>query len=179
MRAVQIDEFGGPEVLELVDLPAPVPGDGELLVDVSTAGLNFADIHQREDSYIAKYELPLVLGGEVAGTDPGGRRVISLLRSGGYAEQAAARSDQTFPIPDGLEDGAALALLQSLAVFRYDHVGQFLGGGLVAALVEGDLAALDQVHPVAHLEHLAVVVRDDDDRNVALGLEPGDEVEDD
>ena len=99
MRAVQIDEFGGPEVLRPVDLPSPVPGEGELLVDVSTAGLNFADIHQREDSYIAKYDLPLVLGGEVAGTDPDGRRVISLLRSGGYAEQAVARADQTFPIP--------------------------------------------------------------------------------
>ena len=59
-------------------------------MEVSTAGLNFADTHQRENSYLAKYDLPLVLGGEVAGTDPDGRRVVSLLRSGGYAEYAAA-----------------------------------------------------------------------------------------
>jgi len=111
MRAVQIEEFGGPEVLKLVDLPVPEPGEGELLVKVERAGLNFADTHQRENSYLAKYELPLVIGGEVAGTDPDGRRVISLLRSGGYAEYAAARADQTFPIPDGVDDGAALALL--------------------------------------------------------------------
>ena len=72
MRAVQIDEFGGPEVLKVVDLPTPEPGEGEVLVEVSTAGLNFADTHQRENSYLARFELPLVLGGEVAGTDPGG-----------------------------------------------------------------------------------------------------------
>ncbi len=57
-----------------------------MLIEVSRAGMNFADTHQRENSYLAKYELPLVLGGEVAGTDPDGRRVLALLRSGGYAE---------------------------------------------------------------------------------------------
>jgi NADPH2:quinone reductase len=138
MRAVQIEEFGGPEVLNVVDLPAPVPGEGELLVDVSTAGLNFADIHQREDSYIAKYALPLVLGGEVAGTDPDGRHVISLLRSGGYAEQAVARSDQTFPIPDGLEDGAALALLiQGLTAWHLYRTSAKLGAGESVVVVSG------------------------------------------
>ena len=72
----------------------------------------------------------------------------------------------------------AAALLQCPAVLRHDDLGEFVGGGLVAALVEGDPAALDQVHPVAHLEHLAVVVRDDDDRDVALRLELRDEVKD-
>jgi NADPH:quinone reductase len=138
MRAVQIEEFGGPEVLKVVDLPEPVPGEGELLVDVSTAGLNFADIHQREDSYIAKYDLPLVLGGEVAGTDPDGRRVISLLRSGGYAERAVALSGQTFAIPDGLEDGAALALLiQGLTAWHLYRTSAKLGAGESVLVVSG------------------------------------------
>ncbi len=138
MRAVQIEQFGGPEVLNVVDLPAPVPGEGELLVDVSTAGLNFADIHQREDSYIAKYELPYVLGGEVAGTGPDGRRVISLLRSGGYAERAVARADQTFPIPDGLDDGAALALLiQGLTAWHLYRTSAKLGAGESVVVVSG------------------------------------------
>jgi NADPH2:quinone reductase len=138
MRAVQIEQFGGPEVLNVVDLPAPVPGEGELLVDVSTAGLNFADIHQREDSYIAKYELPYVLGGEVAGTGPDGRRVISLLRSGGYAEQAVARVDQTFPIPAGLDDGAALALLiQGLTAWHLYRTSAKLGPGESVVVVSG------------------------------------------
>src|SRR5215211_2808664 len=111
MRAVQIEEFGGPEVLHVVDLPRPQPGEGELLVKVATAGMNFADTHQRENSYLARFELPLVLGGEVAGTTEDGRRVVSLLRSGGYAEYAAAPEATTFDIPEGLGEGEALALL--------------------------------------------------------------------
>src|SRR5918992_84176 len=78
MRAVQIDEFGGPEVLQVVDLPKPEPGDGEVLIRVSRAGMNFADTHQRENSYLARYETPMVLGGEVAGTTEDGRRVLAV-----------------------------------------------------------------------------------------------------
>ena len=111
MRAVQIDEFGGPEVLQVVDLPKPEPGDGEVLIEVSRAGMNFADTHQRENSYLARYEVPLILGGEVAGTTEDGRRVVALLPSGGYAEYVAAPAATVYPIPDGLDDGAALALL--------------------------------------------------------------------
>ena len=111
MRAVQIDEFGGPEVLQVVDLPKPEPGDGEVLIEVSRAGMNFADTHQRENSYLARYEVPLILGGEVAGTTEDGRRVVALLPSGGYAEYVAAPEATVYPIPDGLDDGAALALL--------------------------------------------------------------------
>jgi NADPH:quinone reductase len=111
MRVVQIDEFGGPEVLQVVDVPNPEPGDGEVLIEVSRAGMNFADTHQRENSYLARYEVPLILGGEVAGTTEDGRRVVALLPSGGYAEYVAAPEATVYPIPDGLDDGAALALL--------------------------------------------------------------------
>jgi NADPH:quinone reductase len=111
MRAVQIEEFGGPEVLQVVDLPKPEPEDGQVLIEVSRAGMNFADTHQRENSYLARYEVPLILGGEVAGTTEDGRRVVALLPSGGYAEYVAAPEATVYPIPDGLDDGAALALL--------------------------------------------------------------------
>src|SRR5215218_11024417 len=111
MRAVQIQEFGGPEVLQVVDVPTPEPADGEVLIDVSRSGINFADTHQRENSYLARYEVPMVLGGEVAGTTPDGRRVVALLRQGGYAEHAVAPESTVFPIPDGFDEGAALALL--------------------------------------------------------------------
>jgi NADPH:quinone reductase len=111
MRAAQIEEFGGPEVLQVVDVPKPEPGQGEVLIEVSHAGMNFADTHQRENSYLARYEVPLILGGEVAGTTEDGRRVVALLRSGGYAEYAVAPAATVYPIPDGLDDGAALALL--------------------------------------------------------------------
>ncbi|MGB2710303.1 MAG: zinc-binding dehydrogenase [Conexibacter sp.] len=112
MRAIQLQEFGGPEVLQLVELPQPEPGPGELLIEVSRAGLNFADTHQRTNSYLAKAQLPLVPGTEVAGvrTDTG-ERVIALVGNGGYAEYALAPAALTFPIPDGVEDGIALALL--------------------------------------------------------------------
>jgi NADPH2:quinone reductase len=118
MRAVQLSEFGGPEVLRVAELPIPEPGPGELLIRVSRAGLNFGDTHQRRNEYIAKHELPVVLGGEVAGTvergDDGfaeGERVIALLRTGGYAEYAVAPAARTFRIPDGVSDDNALALL--------------------------------------------------------------------
>jgi NADPH2:quinone reductase len=138
MRAVQIEEFGGPEVLKLADLPQPEPGDDELLVEVSHAGMNFADTHQRENSYLAKFELPLVLGGEVAGTDQDGRRVVALLKSGGYAEYAAAPCATTFPIPDGVDDGEALALvIQGLTAWHLFRTSAKLAEGESVVVVSG------------------------------------------
>lgn len=112
MRAIQIEEFGGPEVLKLADVPVPEPGDGEVLIRVSRAGMNYADTHQRTNDYLASYELPLVPGGEVAGVrEDTGERVVAMCGLGGYAEYATAPVALTFPIPDGVEDGTALALL--------------------------------------------------------------------
>jgi NADPH2:quinone reductase len=120
VRAVQIKEFGGPDVLELVeDAPVPDAGDDEVLIKVSRAGMNFADTHARENTYLARYELPLTPGAEVAGTDPDGNRVVALVSTGGYAEYAVAPKATTFPIPDGLDEGAALALvLQGLTAWH-------------------------------------------------------------
>lgn len=112
MRAVLIEEFGGPEVLRVVDLPVPEPGPGEVLIRVARAGLNFADTHQRHDQYVAKAQLPLIPGQEVAGVrEDTGERVIALTGTGGYAEYATAPADRVWPIPDGVDEGAALALL--------------------------------------------------------------------
>lgn len=118
MRAVQIQEFGGPDVLQVAELPVPEPGPGEVLIRVARAGLNFGDTHQRRNEYIAKHALPVVLGGEVAGVVEraagelaAGERVIALLRTGGYAEYALAPVARTFRIPDGVSDDDALALL--------------------------------------------------------------------
>jgi NADPH:quinone reductase len=112
MRAIRITEFGGPEVLTLVDdQPEPTPRPGELLIDVGHAGVNYADTHQAEDSYLAPSTLPLVPGAEVAGTTQDGRRVVALLAGGGYAERAVARSALAFDVPDEVTDGQALALV--------------------------------------------------------------------
>jgi len=105
-------EFGGPEVLRLAELPSPVAGPGEALIRVSRAGLNFADTHTRTNSYVQKARLPLVPGGEVAGTlEESGERVVALVGSGGYAELAVAPRERVFAIPDGVDDGTALALV--------------------------------------------------------------------
>jgi NADPH:quinone reductase len=111
MRAVQIDEFGGPEVLQVADIPKPEPQDGQVLIKVEACGMNFADTHQRENSYLARYELPLVLGAEVAGTTEDGTRVVALVPSGGYAEYAVAPEASVVPLPEGVEPGDALAIL--------------------------------------------------------------------
>jgi NADPH2:quinone reductase len=112
MRAVQITRFGGPEVLEVVDLPDPTPGPGQQLYDVSTAGINYADTHQVEDSYLAKQTLPLVPGAEFVGRAvDGGPRVVGLLAGGGYAERVAAEEELTWAVPDGVSDEQALAVV--------------------------------------------------------------------
>jgi NADPH2:quinone reductase len=135
---VQIEEFGGPEVLEVVDLPKPEAGEGEVLIEVSRAGLNFADTHQRENSYLARYEVPLVLGGEVAGRTVDGQRVIALIPSGGYAEYAVAPQAMVHPIPDGLEDGAALALLiQGLTAWHLLKTSAKLAQGESVVVISG------------------------------------------
>ncbi|MDX6247274.1 MAG: NADPH:quinone reductase [Kribbellaceae bacterium] len=111
MRAVQITEFGGPEVLEVRDVEEPVPGEGQVLITVDRAGVNYADTHQVENSYLSKAELPLIPGGEVVGHTPDGRRVVALVGSGGYAEKAVAHAPYAFDVPEGVSDGEALALV--------------------------------------------------------------------
>jgi NADPH:quinone reductase len=131
MRAIQQQEFGGPEVLELVDLPTPEPGEGEVLIRVTRAGLNFADTHQRTNSYLAKASLPLVPGAEVAGVrEDTGERVVALVGNGGYAQYATAPAAMTFPIPDGLDDATALAiLLQGLTAWHLYQTCARIGEG--------------------------------------------------
>jgi NADPH2:quinone reductase len=131
MRAIQMTEFGGPEVLKLVELPVPEPGPGEVLIKVVRAGLNFADTHTRTNSYVRKATLPLVPGGEVAGVrEDTGERVVALVGDGGYAEYAIAPRELVHPIPDGLDEGAALALIvQGLTAWHlYRTAGHVAAG---------------------------------------------------
>lgn len=131
MRAIQITEFGGPEVLRVVDLPVPEPGDGEVLIRVTRAGLNFADTHQRHNQYVAKAQLPLVPGQEVVGVrEDTGERVIALCGTGGYAEYATAPADRVWPVPDGVDDGVAIALLvQGLTAWHLHRTAAQLRAG--------------------------------------------------
>ena len=111
MKAIQITEFGGPETLVVRDLPDPEPIEGEQVMDVLAAGVNYADTHQTEDSYLAKQSLPLIPGGEVVARDESGRRLLGLVSSGGYAQRIAADPRRMFPVPDSVSDGQALTTL--------------------------------------------------------------------
>ncbi|HVX69666.1 MAG TPA: zinc-binding dehydrogenase [Mycobacteriales bacterium] len=111
MRAIQISEFGGPEVLQLVDLPEPTAADGFDVIKVSGAGVNYADTHQTENSYLSTTQLPLIPGSEAVGTLGDGRRVASIVGAGGYAEYALAPAALSFALPTAVTDGEALALM--------------------------------------------------------------------
>jgi NADPH:quinone reductase len=111
MKAIQIDQFGGPEVLRYGEVEDPVPGEGEVVIDVVRSGVNFADTHATRNDYLAPQSLPLIPGTEVSGRTPDGRRVASILACGGYAEKAVAPEGWLVPIPDEVDDEQAAALL--------------------------------------------------------------------
>src|SRR3954470_20599859 len=139
MRAVQITRFGGPEVLDVVDLPEPIPGEGQQLYEVSSAGVNFADIHQTEDSYLAPQQLPLIPGAEFVGTPAdGGRRVVGLLAGGGYAQKVATQPRLTWPVPDTVTDEQALAVvLQGATAWHLLRTSAHLSPGESVVVIAG------------------------------------------
>ncbi|HWS38307.1 MAG TPA: NADPH:quinone oxidoreductase family protein [Actinoplanes sp.] len=112
MRAVQCSRFGGPEVLDLVPVPDPVAIDGQLLVEVSAAGVNFADTSRIAGSYQPVPELPFIPGTEVVGRAADGRRVLApTFGGGGFAERAVVEAADAVTVPEGVGDAEALALL--------------------------------------------------------------------
>jgi NADPH2:quinone reductase len=117
LKAIQLRETGGPEKLELTDLPEPQPADGEVVMRVRAAGINFLDVLVRQGRYAQQPELPLVPGVEVAG-EVDGRRVIALPSAGGYAELARVRDESLVPLPEGasFEEGASF-LMAFLTVY--------------------------------------------------------------
>jgi len=139
MRAVQITRFGGPEVLDIVDVPEPTPGPGQQLYDVSTAGVNFADTHQIENSYLAQQTLPLIPGAEFVGTPVGGgQRVVGLLDGGGYAEKVVAHDFLTWPVPDAVSDEQALSVvLQGATAWHLLRTSSHLAEGESVVVIAG------------------------------------------
>jgi NADPH:quinone reductase len=123
MKAIQVKQVGGPEVMELVDLPIPQPQPREAIVKIKASGVNFIDVYYREGRY--KAQLPLVLGQEGAGivsaigadvrTVAMGDRVAYTAVMGSYAEFAAVPADRLVKVPDDVtEQEAAAVLLQGM-----------------------------------------------------------------
>lgn len=124
MRAVIVEQTGGPEALTLVEQEAPRPGAGEVLVDVAASGVNFIDIYQRSGAY--PLPLPFVAGSEGSGTvaeigegveglASGDRVAWAMVPGTGYAEQVVVPAVKLVPVPEGVELAtAAAAMLQGM-----------------------------------------------------------------
>jgi len=111
VRAVVITKHGPPEVLQVQERPEPVARDGQVVIDVKAAGINFADTMARVGLYPDAPKPPCVVGYEVAGTrSDTGERVMAGTIFNGYAERAAVTASDALPLPDGLsfEQGAAI-----------------------------------------------------------------------
>src|SRR5438552_3356340 len=130
VKAIQVTQTGGPEVLTLVELPLPKPKPNEALVQINAAGVNFIDVYFREGRYPAP--LPFVVGQEAAGvvTAAGadvsnvqvGDRVAYSGVLGAYAEYAAVPADRLVKIPDQLDSNqAAAAMLQGMTAHYLSH----------------------------------------------------------
>ena len=111
MRAIHLTEFGGPEKLVVSQQPDPIAAEGEEVLDVLAAGINYADTHQTEDSYLAKQTLPLIPGSEVVVRGSDGSRLLGFVSGGGYAERIAVNPKHLFRIPDGVSNADALTTL--------------------------------------------------------------------
>lgn len=111
MKAVVLRETGSPNRLELADVPEPKAAEGEVVVGVRAAGVNFVDLLIRQGRYAQSPELPYVLGSELAG-EVEGRRVMAITRGGCYAELVAVSEDALVPLPDwaSFEEGASFLL---------------------------------------------------------------------
>jgi NADPH2:quinone reductase len=146
MRAIEIQEYGGPEVLKLVEAEAPAPGPGQVSIDVAYAGVNFADLKARSDGYRVP-RLPYVPGLEVSGrvraTGEGvtdltvGQEVTALTTGGAYADVAVADAVTVFPLPKGigLRTAATLPAALPTAYALVHSVGRLQPGETV--LVQG------------------------------------------
>ena len=146
MRAIQIRSTGGPEVLEVVDVPIPRPGPGQILVRIAATGVNFIEIYYRKGVYRAT--LPMILGSEAAGAveqlGPGvsgfsiGDAVASSSFLGSYAEYALVPAAQLVKVPAGLSvERAAAVLLQGMTAHYLVHSTYPLKAGETALVHAG------------------------------------------
>ena len=128
MKAIRIHETGGPEVMQLEEVEVPTPQEGEVLVKVEAAGVNYADLAQCQGAYLTRTRTPMTLGVEFAGTvaalGPGvstlaeGTPVVAF-GEGGYAEYAVARANMVIPIPPNLDFVHAAALpVQGITAYQ-------------------------------------------------------------
>lgn len=129
MKVIKFEEFGGPEVLKWSDAEKPQSRGSEVLIEVKSSGVNYADTARREGQYVVPTALPYVPGSEVAGVivETGndvrnfskGQRVVALIESGGYSQYVAVDERVLTPVPDNVDFDQAVALpLQGLSAYH-------------------------------------------------------------
>lgn len=129
MKAIQLKEYGGPDVLNLVEMERPEPKGHQVLIEIHAIGVNYADTARREGQYVVPTKLPFIPGAEIAGVvvETGesvtnvqkGDRVVTLIESGGYAELALADSRGLIPLQEKMDFEQAVALpLQGLSAYH-------------------------------------------------------------
>lgn len=186
MKAVQLNRFGGPEVLEIVETPTPAPQPGEVLVGVQAAGINFFEILMRQDRYAVTPELPMMLGVEAAGViealgdgvaSPavGARVAVPLFaigRSGGYAEYVVADAASVVPLPDELsfEDATALMVQGLTALHLVRQSPPNAKAVLVNAAAGGVGSLLVQLARDSGARLVIAAAGSDEKRELALAL---------
>jgi NADPH2:quinone reductase len=158
MRAIQLNRFGGPDVLDAIDMPTPEPQAGELLIRVRAAGINFFEVLMRQDRYAVTPQLPMILGVEAAGTVEAlgqgvdarltGTRVAAPLFAskhpfGGYADYVTIDANLVVPLPDALsfEDATAL-MVQGLTAFHLLRQSPPAGKSVLVSAAAGGVGSL-------------------------------------
>jgi NADPH2:quinone reductase len=128
MKAIQVNRFGGPEVMEYLDVADPSPQSNEELIAVTSIGINYADTHQTENGYLSPQVLPLIPGLEVVGHTNSGRRVLASVEHGGYAQKAVAKKPLLIDIPRWGHRWTSLMHVGA----GFDRVAHFENGGTSA-----------------------------------------------
>jgi NADPH:quinone reductase len=159
MKAVEITRPGGPEVLQLVERPDPVPGPGEVLIRVAASGINRPDLLQRMGRYAPPPGASDLPGLEVAGTvvqgEGEGQQVCALLAGGGYAEYAVAPIGQCLPVPRGLSLIEAASLPETFFTVWSNVFDRARLTGRESLLVQGGssgigITAIQMAHALGH-----------------------------
>ncbi|HET7130025.1 MAG TPA: quinone oxidoreductase [Gaiellaceae bacterium] len=173
MKAIWFERLGGPEVLELRDVPEPVPGDGEVLVDVEAVGVNYRDVYERtREQYGA--DPPAVIGAEAGGTSADGERLVWNAVPHSYAEQVAVPRAKAVTVPDGVDTDLAVAVfLQGMTAHYLAHDSYPIRNGdrVVVHAAAGGVGQL--LTQLAKLRGAHVIATASSNEKRALALELG------
>ena len=169
MKAVEVQAFGGPEVLRIIDTPTPVPGPDDVLIETESAGLNYADVMMRRGMYVGGPKPPFIPGFEAAGHVAAvgekvhhiavGQRVVAMTGIGGYAQFACVPASRVMPLLDSIsfDEGAAFPAQFYTAYFCLHHCGKIAAGQtvLIHAAAGGVGTAAVQLAKIAGAEVFA------------------------